>query len=264
MSWFKPLNQDTTSMLSANDFELAILDYSYLEDSNRYRKNIKYLNWFIYNSPSLYTSSIDSYASYLTYIIIIRMFTDSSFDINFYETYFSNQLVGLLESKRDITNLKNLSLLVDYWKKAFSLISYIANLSSAYSSTVTYTPIYFNAHDNYKIDIPFIGVKNNDTVDCFLILTYFNKKPSWYTVATIYKIYGYYSNLGIKISTLNIFWLNSSNFLSNYVVESIPLTDNVIELISRYVSVVPYPYKNIFNKDNFEYYNKIPLETILK
>ena len=46
--------------------------------------------------------------------------------------------------------------------------------------------------------------------------------------------------------------------------ENIPLTSNVATMISRYSSIEPFPYENIFNKNNTKYYNVTPLASILK
>ena len=266
-SWSKQLDQDFSSFFNANDFELALTDISLLSNSNRYRDNVNDLNWFMFDKPSLYSSNLESYASYLTYIIIVQLFSSNSQSINYYETYFTNQLIGFLESKKDFEKLRNLSFLVNYWKKAFSLIAFISNLSSKYSKTVPYSSIYFNAtSSNYKVEIPLIGLntKQPNSIECILILPYFKKKPSWYSIPTLYKIYKYFADQNIVLSRLYIFWIDTNNFKKDYIVEEIPLTPNVSQMVSRYSCVEPFPFKNIFDKNSSEYYTKTPLSSVLK
>lgn len=266
-SWSKKLDQDFSSFFNANDFELALTDISLLSNSNRYRENIHDLNWFMFDKPSLYSSSLESYASYLTYVILVQMFSSNDYSIDHYEAYFTNQLIGLLESKKDFEKLSNLSLIVNYWKKAFSIIDFCSNIASYYSKIVPNPSIYFNAtSSNYKIDIPFIGLnsKQTDVVECVLVLPYYKTKPCWYTVPSLYKIYSYYANHNLKVNRILIIWIDTSNFLKNYVLEEIPLTPNVAEMVSRYSAVEPFPFKNIFNKNSKSYYVKTPLNSVLK
>lgn len=266
-SWSKQLDQDFSSFFNANDFELALTDISILSNSNRYRENIHELNWFMFDKPSLYSSTLESYASYLTYVIIVQLFSNNSQPINYYETYFTNQLIGFLESKKDIDKLRNLSLLVNYWKKAFSIIAFISNLSSQFNKIIPYSSIYFNAtSSNYKVELPIIGInsKQPNSIETILVLPYFKNKPSWYTIPTLYKIYQYFADQNIALNTVYIFWIDTNDFMKDYVIEEIPLTPNVSEMVARYSRVEPFPYKNIFNKNSNEYYTKTPLASVLK
>ena len=266
-SWSKQLDQDFSSFFNANDFELALTDISLLSNSNRYRDNVHDLNWFMFDKPSLYSSNLESYASYLTYIIIVQLFSTNSQSINYYETYFTNQLVGFLESKKDYEKLRNLSLLVNYWKKSFSIISFISNLSSKFTKIIPYSSIYFNAtSSNYKVEIPIIGLntKQPNSIECILILPYYKNKPSWYSIPTLYKIYQYYAEQNILLNNLCIFWMDTSDFMKDYIIEEIPLTPNVSEMVARYSRVEPFPFKNIFDKNSKEYYTKTPLTSVLK
>lgn len=266
-SWSKQLDQDFSSFFNANDFELALTDISILSNSNRYRENYHELNWFMFDKPSLYSSTLESYASYLTYVIIVQLFSDNSQSINYYETYFTNQLIGFLESKKDIDKLRNLSLLVSYWKKAFSVIAFISNLSSKFHKIIPYSSIYFNAtHSNYKVELPIIGInpKQPNSIETILVLPYFKNKPSWYSIPTLYKIYQYFADQNIALNTVYLIWIDIDNFMKDYIVEEIPLTPNVSEMVARYSRVEPFPYKNIFNKNSNEYYTKTPLASVLK
>ena len=267
-SWSKQLDQDFSSFWNANDFELALQDYSWLNNKNRYRDNLHELNWFMFDKPSLYTFNIDAYASYLTYVIIIQMYHNRNFTISYYEAYFSEQLVGFLEAKKDFQNLQNFAFIRKYWEKTFLFLEYLVNSMSQYDRVVSNTSIYFNCNgkDNYKVNIPFLGINEDkpERVDCHLILNYTGSKPSWYTVASIYKIYRYFAEHNISVDMLYIYWLDMNDRLAKVEVDSIPLTENVAELVSRYSEVEPYPYRNIFNKSNSMYYNKTPLELILK
>lgn len=266
-SWSKMLDQDFSSFFNANDFELALTDISLLSNPNRYRDNLNNLNWFMFDKPSLYSSSLESYASYLTYVIVVQFFSANSQSIDYYEAYFTNQLIGLLESKKDFEKLQDLSLIVKYWKKAFSILAFASNLSSQYSKIISYPSIYFHAtSSNYKIEIPYIGLnlKQNNVIECLLILPYADRKPSWYSVPSLYKIYRYYSEQNVSVAKINILWIDTSDFLKNYIVEEIPLTANVAEMVSRYAPLEPYPFRNIFTKNNPEYYIKTPLNSVLK
>ena len=266
-SWSKQLDQDFSSFFNANDFELALTDISILSNSNRYREKFHELNGFMFDKPSLYSSSLESYASYLTYVIIVQLFSSNSQPINYYETYFTNQLIGYLESKKEIDKLKNLSFIVNYWKKSFSLIAFLSNLSSQFTQLVPYSSIYFNAtNTNYKVEIPLIGLnkKHTDTLELVLILPYFKNKPSWYSIPSLYKIYKYFADQNILVSKAYLVWLDLDNFLKDYVLEEIPTTPNVSQMVSRYSCIEPYPFKNIFNKKSSEYYTKTPLNLVLK
>lgn len=266
-SWSKQLDQDFSSFLNANDFELALTDISILSNSNRYRENLHELNWFMFDKPSLYSSTLESYASYLTYVIIVQLLSNDSQPINYYETYFTNQLIGFLESKKDIDKLRNLSLLVNYWKKAFSIISFVANLSSKSNKIIPYSSIYFNAtSSNYKVELPMIGInsKQPNSIETTLVLPYYKNKPSWYSIPTLYKIYQYFADQNILLKTVYIIWIDIDNFMKDYIFEEIPLTPNVSEMVARYSRIEPYPFKNIFNKNSSEYYTKTPLSSVLK
>ena len=266
-SWSKQLDQDFSSFLNANDFELALTDISILSNSNRYRENLHELNWFMFDKPSLYSSTLESYASYLTYVIIVQLLSNNSQSINYYETYFTNQLIGFLESKKDIDKLRNLSLLVNYWKKAFSIISFVANLSSKSNKIIPYSSIYFNAtSSNYKVELPLLGInsKQPNSIETILVLPYYKNKPSWYSVPTLYKIYQYFADQNILLKTVYIIWIDIDNFMKDYIFEEIPLTPNVSEMVARYSRIEPYPFKNIFNKNSSEYYTKTPLSSVLK
>lgn len=266
-SWSKQLDQDFSSFLNANDFELALTDISILSNSNRYRENLHELNWFMFDKPSLYSSTLESYASYLTYVIIVQLLSNNSQSINYYETYFTNQLIGFLESKKDIDKLRNLSLLVNYWKKSFSIISFISNLSSKFNKIIPYSSIYFNAtSSNYKVELPLLGInsKQPNSIETILVLPYYKNKPSWYTIPTLYKIYQYFADQNILLKNVYILWIDIDNFMKDYIFEEIPLTPNVSEMVARYSRIEPYPYKNIFNKNSSEYYIKTPLNSVLK
>ena len=97
-----------------------------------------------------------------------------------------------------------------------------------------------------------------------MIIKYLVIRIIFYTVAPIYKIYRYFAEHNISVDMLYIYWLNMNDRLAKVEVDSIPLTENVAELVSRYSEVEPYPYRNIFNKSNSMYYTKTPLELILK
>lgn len=267
-SWSKQLDQDASSFYNANDFELALNDYSLLKNPNRYKENFKDLNWFLFDKPSLYSPSLESYASYLTYVIAVQIFTKNALTIDQYETYFTNQLVGFLADTKDLSRLRNLSEITKYWKRTLSTLEYLVNRTTQYEKVVPYSSIYFNCNDtdNYRIEIPLLGFKNSGEpkVDCILILPYFQNKPSWYTIPGLYKIYSYFAEHNISVENTIILWFDVSDHLKDVVIETIPLTPNVAEMVSRYSCLQPYPFKNIFNKSNKEYYNKTPLEVLLK
>lgn len=262
--WSKKLNLDGLSFNSANDFELALLDYSYLSDktNKKYKENFKNLNWFIFDTPSLYTNTLDNFVAYLTFVIITKLYSED-YTIKQYETYFTNQIVSFLQSKKDYKNMVNISYINSIWTNVLKVLTSIVNTTDK-DNLISNTSCYFTCHkDQYKVTIPITNIdQKSESIIPTLVLSFYSKKPCWYTVPSLYKIYQYYSYQDILIKKLNIVWLDLSDN-SNFIYETIPTTENVAKFVSNYFNISPFPFPNVFNKQKSSFYTQSPISSFI-
>lgn len=262
--WSKAFYEKDITSLGANDFELALRDYSFLKTKERFSNNFESLRWFEFSQPSLYSKSLENYMNYLTYVILIRILKTQTFEISDLEKYFTDQVVGYITHNNGSS--LELKELYNYWQNTFKVLSLIVNQLHSYKRLSTSTSAFFSTatSDVFRIDLPLIAWDNPSEIDCFLFLPYFEQRPNWYTIPTVFKIYRYFSQHDILIKNLKIFWFDMSSKEIKPVLEQIPMTKNVAEMVSRYSNVEPFPYENIFDPNNPKYYNKTPLNIILK
>ena len=262
-NWGKLVDADLNTSRCANDFELALKDFALLSDSERYRNNFNTLRWFQLDSPSIYTRELSHFLNYLTYFISLKLLRESDNSAIDLEKYFTDQVVAFL-TRRSVDSVQ-LKEIYAYWNRAFKFLEQLVNFTKKYKKINTKSAVYFNTKtDLFKIDLPLIGWDNNKEIDCYLFVTYLDQKPNWFTIPTIYKIYSYYAGHDVCVKNLKLIWFDLSKEEVNPLVESIPLTPNVATMVSRYSSIEPYPYENIFNTENPKYYNLTPLSSILK
>lgn len=261
----KSLNLDTSVTYSANDFELALRNYSVLKNGQRYKEYLEDLNWFQLDSPETYAAnSIDAYASYLTYAILKNFFYQKEIIKIDMEKYFTNQLIGYLEVRRKLepNTLKDL---MKYYSKVDALVDRYIHILSKYSVINSAQNCYFTCYkDQFKIDVPIVAFTSSNTIDVFLILPYSKKKPNWFTIPSIYKMYKYYADLDIIISNLHITWLRIDSFFTPPTYETIKFSENVATAVGMYADLSPYPFENIFSKENKKYYAITPLSEITR
>lgn len=262
--WSKIFYEKDVTSLNANDFELALRDYSFLKSKERLTSNFNTLNWFEFNQPSLYSSSLENYINYLTYVLIIKILKTQTFEISALEKYFTDQVIGYLTHNNG--NSIELKELYTYWQNTFKVLETIVKSIQPYKRVNANTTVFFSTStlDIFRIDIPLIAWDNPSEIDCFLFLPYNIMKPNWYSIPSVYKLYRYFSQHDIIIKNLNIFWFDVSSKNVKPDFEQIPMTSNVAEMVARYSNLEPFPYENIFDINNPKYYNKTPLNIILK
>lgn len=262
--WSKIFYEKDVTSLNANDFELALRDYSFLKSKERLSSNFNTLNWFEFNQPSLYSSSLENYINYLTYVLIIKILKTQTFEISALEKYFTDQVIGYLTHNNG--NSIELKELYTYWQNTFKVLETIVKSIQPYKRVNANTTVFFSTStlDIFRIDIPLIAWDNPSEIDCFLFLPYNIMKPNWYSIPSVYKLYRYFSQHDIIIKNLNIFWFDVSSKNVKPDFEQIPMTSNVAEMVARYSNLEPFPYENIFDINNPKYYNKTPLNIILK
>lgn len=261
--WERRYNREYDSLLGTNDFELALEDYSLLKNTERYKNNFKDLRWFQLDSPTLYTKNLNNFLNYLTYILCLKVLRENEYSIYELEKYFTDQVIAFL-TRNHIPSVQ-LKKIYDYWNNTFKFLELIIYSSKKYKHINTSTSVYFNTkQDLYKFDIPMLAWNDSDNVDCYLFVTYSGNKPNWFTIPSLYKIYNYYANHNVALKNVKLFWFDVDSEIVRPTLENIPLTSNVATMISRYSSIEPFPYENIFNKNNTKYYNVTPLASILK
>ena len=262
--WSRIFYEKEHTSLGANDFELALRDYSFLRSKERYSQNFENLNWFEFNQPSLYSKSLENFINYLTYVLLIKILKTQTIDISSLEKYFTDQVVGYLTTNNgDTVELKEL---YNYWQNTYKVIASVVSAIQPYKRVNANSNVFFSTStsDIFKVDLPLIAWNDPSKIDCILFLPYNQRKPSWYSIPTIYKIYRYFSLHDIVVNNLIIYWFDISSKDIKPVIEEIPITKNVAEMVSRYSNVEPFPYENIFDPNNPKYYNKTPLNIILK
>ena len=262
--WSKIFYEKDITSLNANDFELALRDYSFLKSKERLSSNFNTLNWFEFNQPSLYSSSLENYINYLTYVLIIKILKTQTFEISALEKYFTDQVIGYLTHNNG--NSVELKELYNYWQNTFKVLETIVKSIQPYKRVNANTTVFFSTStlDIFRIDVPLIAWDTPSEIDCFLFLPYNIMKPNWYSIPSVYKLYRYFSQHDIIIKNLNIFWFDVSSKNVKPDFEQIPMTSNVAEMVARYSNLEPFPYENIFDINNPKYYNKTPLNIILK
>ena len=262
--WSKIFYEKDVTSLNANDFELALRDYSFLKSKERLSSNFNTLNWFEFNQPSLYSSSLENYLNYLTYVLIIKILKTQTFEISALEKYFTDQVIGYLTHNNG--NSIELKELYTYWQNTFKVLETIVKSIQPYKRVNANTTVFFSTStlDIFRIDVPLIAWDTPSEIDCFLFLPYNIMKPNWYSIPSVYKLYRYFSQHDIIIKNLKIFWFDVSSKNVTPEIEQIPMTSNVAEMVARYSNLEPFPYENIFDINNPKYYNKTPLNIILK
>lgn len=250
------------NFLSANDFELALQDYSSLSTnlSQKLKSNFKDLRWFVFDRPNLYTSSFNNFIGYLVFVIITKLYTET-YTLTQYETYFTNQVVSYLQDKREYKKMTDLTYIKNVWTQALEIISIVVNISDK-ENLVSNSPVYFTSCTHqFKINLPIVNI-DNDSVCPLIVLPFFNKKPSWYTTPSLFKIYKYFTNQNILIKRVNILWIDLED-ITNFELELIPTTENVANFVSNYFDIGLYPYPNIFNKNRTDFYSQSPVSSFL-
>ena len=262
--WSKIFYEKDVTSLNANDFELALRDYSFLKSKERLSNNFKSLNWFEFSQPSLYSTSLENYLNYLTYVLIIKILKTQTFEVSALEKYFTDQVIGYLTHNNG--NSVELKELYTYWQNTFKVLETIVKSIQPYKRVNANTTVFFSTSslDIFRIDIPLIAWDTPSEIDCFLFLPYNIMKPNWYSIPSVYKLYRYFSQHDIIIKNLKIFWFDVSSKNVTPEIEQIPMTSNVAEMVARYSNLEPFPYENIFDINNPKYYNKTPLNIILK
>lgn len=262
--WSKIFYEKDVTSLNANDFELALRDYSFLKSKERLSINFKSLNWFEFSQPSLYSTSLENYLNYLTYVLIIKILKTQTFEVSALEKYFTDQVIGYITHNNG--NSVELKELYTYWHNTFKVLETIVKSIQPYKRVNANTTVFFSTStlDIFRIDIPLIAWNTPSEIDCFLFLPYDTMKPNWYSIPSVYKLYWYFSQHDIIIKNLKIFWFDVSSKNVTPEIEQIPMTSNVAEMVSRYSNLEPFPYENIFDINNPKYYNKTPLNIILK
>ena len=262
--WSKIFYEKDVTSLNANDFELALRDYSFLKSKERLSNNFKSLNWFEFSQPSLYSTSLENYLNYLTYVLIIKILKTQTFEVSALEKYFTDQVIGYLTHNNG--NTVELKELYTYWQNTFKVLETIVKSIQPYKRVNANTTVFFSTStlDIFRIDVPLIAWDTPSEIDCFLFLPYNIMKPNWYSIPSVYKLYRYFSQHDIIIKNLNIFWFDVSSKNVKPDFEQIPMTSNVAEMVARYSNLEPFPYENIFDINNPKYYNKTPLNIILK
>lgn len=264
-SFAKASHDENLKAYNQNDFDLALTDYALLKNPDRYKINLENLNWFQIDSPGIYAShSLDAYASYLTYAILKNFFYRKEIIKLDMEKYFTNQLIGHIQSKAvvDTAALENV---LKYYKKVDKLVDVYIKIFGRYSELNSTQSCYFTCDkDQYRIDIPMVAYTSKSTVDIFLVLPYFGKKPNWFTIPSIYKMYRYYAELDTLVLNLHITWLNLFSYFTEPITETIKFTENVARMVGMYSDIVPYQFENIFSNTNKKRYGLVPLSTITK
>lgn len=248
--WSKIFYEKDVTSLNANDFELALRDYSFLKSKERLSSNFKSLNWFEFNQPSLYSTSLENYLNYLTYVLIIKILKTQTVDIPALEKYFTDQVIGYLTHNNG--NSVELKELYTYWQNTFKVLETIVRFIQPYKRVNANTTVFFSTStlDIFRIDVPLIAWDTPSEIDCFLFLPYDTRKPNWYSIPSVYKLYRYFSQHDIIIKNLKIFWFDISSKNVNPDFEQIPMTANVAEMVARYSNLEPFPYENIFDINN--------------
>ena len=262
--WSKIFYEKDVTSLNANDFELALRDYSFLKSKERLSNNFKSLNWFEFSQPSLYSTSLENYLNYLTYVLIIKILKTQTFEVSALEKYFTDQVIGYLTHNNG--NSVELKELYTYWQNTFKVLETIVKSIQPYKRVNANTTVFFSTStlDIFRIDVPLIAWDTPSEIDCFLFLPYNIMKPNWYSIPSVYKLYRYFSQHNIIIKNLKIFWFDVSSKNVTPEIEQIPMTSNVAEMVARYSNLEPFPYENIFDINNPKYYNKTPLNIILR
>ena len=226
--------------------------------------NFNTLNWFEFSQPSLYSTSLENYLNYLTYVLIIKILKTQTFEVSALEKYFTDQVIGYLTHNNG--NSVELKELYTYWQNTFKVLETIVKSIQPYKRVNANTTVFFSTStlDIFRIDVPLIAWDTPSEIDCFLFLPYNIMKPNWYSIPSVYKLYRYFSQHDIIIKNLNIFWFDVSSKNVKPDFEQIPMTSNVAEMVARYSNLEPFPYENIFDINNPKYYNKTPLNIILK
>lgn len=270
--------EDDFRTYNANDFELALYDYSTLRYLNNtlisspnnreslYKTYYKNLNWFQFEIPTLYTENLDSYSRYLTYVMLITLLKTGSLDQNYLERYFTDQISNYI-IRRSKNSLETIHKLYEYWKQALGILEHFINLFKSYEHCSSSLELYFQIQSKeiFKLTLPLVcWNKDPSLIDVFLILPFYDRKPAWYTIPSIYKIYAYFANHDIKVNKMTLCWFDMDNFFSKIIYDTIPLTENVATMVDLYSKLEPFPAMNIFDKNNSVYYNNTPLKQILK
>ena len=198
----------------------------------------------------------------MSHICLLKLFRngDSAEDL---ERYFTDQVLSYLTRRSSSTSVE-LGEIYKYWKTLFIFLESYVRSSEKYKYHNSNSSIYFTTTGGlYKIDIPLLCWDRIDSVDCFVNVVYHSKKPNWFTVPSLYKIYSYFQGHNIAVQNLKIFWFDLDDSNTTPIQETIPLTKNVAELVSRYSCAAPFPFENIFSKENPKYYKTTPLSTLL-
>ena len=257
------------NFFGVNDFELMLKDSSLRSCHHKeryYKFNFEQLNWFQFQNPNLYFKSLSTFLNYLTYYLVQKIIKDNEYTLYDVEKYFTEQVVAYLSRYETINVSDKITEVYKYWQNTRNFIDKFIDISKKYHNHVFNSNVFFTCNsDHFKINIPLIAWNKNDNkqVHCYLFNTYYDKKPNWFTIPSLYKIYFYYANHDISLTKVHLIRFNLSDVIVKPITETIPLTPNVAEMVSRYKNLSPYPYLNIFDNSKDLFYNPTPLTTLL-
>ena len=258
------------NFLDVNDFEIMLKDSSLvngmLNKENYYKRYFNSLNWFQLDLPILYYRSLGFFLNYLTYFLIQKVMKEQEYSLYALEKYFTKQVTSYLIIYQQVNDAERIKLIYDYWQNTKNVIESFIEYSKKSKYFVFNSRICFTCNkDQFKIDIPLLVWDKNKTAQCYLFNTYVDKKPNWFTIPALYKIYAYYAEQNVTLSKVHLIRFNLANPIVKPTIESIPLTVNVAEMVRRYKNLSPYPYGNIFDPTNESvFYGFSPLNTLLR
>lgn len=254
---------DKKKSFSANDFDLALRDFGILNDGHRYLKYAQQLHWFELLEPNIYTKSFSAFLNYLTYAIVIKVLKTQTFNVAELEKYFTDQVIAFLTDKKEHT--LELKELYNYWQNTLKVVETVTNQALRYkkvntNSVATYVTSYNLIFD---IPLPLVGWDTPEVIDCILLLPFSDKKPNWYNIPSLYKVYSHFARHDIVLGNLYIYWFDLNSKSVKPVLEKITLNQDIATLIARYTAIEPYPFENIFHFQNPKCSAKLPLKFVI-
>lgn len=262
---------DKNNFNTANDFDLAIEDIRFLNIFNvhlsynnheKYKEQFNNLHHFSISRPSYYNQSTNSFSTYLTFYLILMLCKEQEMSLKKAEKIFTEQLFSFVLKNNENITKELQQVVLKNWKISEKILQNFVRLSYTYKKVSTNSMVRINCIGlSFKIHIPLVGYVNEDEVDIIYYSHHREKRPAWYTIPSIFKIYNYFLERGLKIRKFYFYSFDLLNFsIPNLI--CIPYTPNVSKLIERYRNIQPYPYPNIFKKDK-HYYNNKPLSILL-
>lgn len=268
---FNVLYQDSREkFLNENDLEIALFDYDAIFSSNisdSYLQLKEDLNWFQTVSLNPYMDSLESFATYTKYIILLKVFNDRTYVLQELENYFVDQLYSYIKTKK-ILEKDSIKTLAKYANNLRDEITYFDTLIKKYKYFQSSFDFYFNNSANpktlYRFIIPVIVYNTLEEVSLILLQPYYNKVPNWFSIPSIYKYYKYFASIGIVVKKVYFNWYDMTDFFKNPVRIEIPTTENVAKMVSIYSDVMPFQHPSIFDNKSKYRYHITPLRNLVK